>query len=113
MEAHGSELKEIRFPMSTGLAGYAASNGEIVTVEDAYDDIRFNRQFDEQTGYRTRDVLAVPVRSRTGEIVGVTQAINKQRGTFDQPGRRVAARDIVTDLRSPLRTPSSIPAPSI
>lgn len=83
MEAHGSELQEIRFPMSMGLAGYAASTGEVVKVRDAYEDDRFNREFDRLTGYRTQSVLCVPVVNRDGKITGVTECINKRHGAFD------------------------------
>jgi adenylate cyclase len=82
MESHGSELSEIRFPMSEGLAGHCASSGEIVNVPDAYQDRRFNRQVDRITGYHTCSVLCVPVTNREGKITGVTQCINKQEGRF-------------------------------
>jgi adenylate cyclase len=84
MEAHGSELKEIRFPASAGLAGHAATHAELVNVVDAYEDERFNPAFDRQSGFRTRSVLCVPVMSRDGRVTGVTQAINKRgAGAFD------------------------------
>jgi len=83
MEAHGSGLKEIRFPVGAGLAGHAAATGDIVNIADAYLDDRFNPEFDRRTGYRTRSVLCVPVFNRDGRITGVTQAINKLEGRFD------------------------------
>ena len=83
MEAHGYSLKEIRFPTSAGLAGHAARTNEIVNIADAYEDPRFNPEFDKMTGYRTRSVLCVPVHDRDGNISGVTQAINKVNGNFD------------------------------
>jgi adenylate cyclase len=82
MEAHGSELKEIRFPASAGLAGHTATTGEVLNIEDAYADGRFNPEIDRRTGYRTRNVLCAPVRSREGRVIGVTQAINKETGGF-------------------------------
>ena len=83
MEMHGSQLKEIRFPISTGLAGHAASTGEVVKIRDAYEDARFNRAFDQQTDYRTRSVLCVPVINREERITGVIQCLNKREGVFD------------------------------
>ncbi len=83
MEAHGSELQEIRFPVSIGLAGHVATTGEIVNVADAYQDPRFNPEFDRRSGYRTRSLLGVPVVDREGRIIGVTEAINKSNGDFD------------------------------
>ena len=82
--AQGSELKEIRFPMHLGLAGYVAISGQLLNIEDAYQDPRFNPSVDRQTGFRTRTVISHPVYSRNGKIIGVTQAINKSSGHFDK-----------------------------
>ena len=83
MDAHGSELQEIRFPASMGLAGHVAKTGDTLNIADAYDDSRFNPEIDRRTGYRTRSVLAAPVLNREGEVIGVTQAINKAEGRFE------------------------------
>jgi len=82
MEAHGSELKEIRFPVSAGLAGHTARTGEVVNIDDAYRDPRFNPEIDKASGYRTRSVLCVPTLDHDGSAMGVTQAINKIGGPF-------------------------------
>jgi len=80
--ALGDGVQEIRLPLGEGLAGHVARTGETVNVADAYDDPRFNRQVDKETGYRTRSVLTVPMRDPQGQIGGVVQVINKQRGLF-------------------------------
>jgi adenylate cyclase len=81
--AQGPEITEIRFPRSCGLAGCVVSTGETINIRDAYKDIRFNQSIDEQTGFRTRSVLCTPVINRQGEIIGVTEVINKNKGVFD------------------------------
>ena len=83
-EAVGEETAEIRFPRNMGLAGYTAETGEVINIKDAYEDPRFNPEVDRRTGFRTRGVLSVPVFNRDGRIIGVTQAINKRGGDFDQ-----------------------------
>lgn len=83
MEAHGSDLKEIRFSSAAGLAGHTATTGEVVNIADAYHDERFNAEFDQITGYRTRSVLCMPVFDRDGLVVHVMQAINKLDGVFN------------------------------
>ena len=83
VEAYGNEFKEIRFPVSKGIGGYSARHGEIVSVRDAYVDERFNQEIDQQTGFRTRSLVSLPVFDRDGDVVGVLQAINKLRGTFE------------------------------
>jgi HD-GYP domain-containing protein (c-di-GMP phosphodiesterase class II) len=69
------------------VAGYVALEGRPVTLEDAYHippGSRFtvNTAYDAQTSYRTKSMLAVPMRSPHGEILGVVQLINaKPPGT--------------------------------
>jgi len=77
MEAAGAEMKEIRFPATSGLAGHTARTGEVLNITDAYEDPRFNPAFDKRMNYRTRSVLCVPVLDRQERVTGVTQAINK------------------------------------
>src|SRR5262249_10849328 len=67
-----------------GLAGHVARTGETVNVADAYAHPLFNREVDQQTGYRTRTLLCLPIRTAAGEIVAVMQLLNKQGGeAFD------------------------------
>ena len=82
--AQGAEISEIRIPCSTGLAGYVATTGKGVNIRDAYKDDRFVEGIDQETGYRTRNLLCIPVHNREGEIIGVTQAINKKTGVFEK-----------------------------
>ena len=78
--AQGVGTKEIRFPMGRGIAGAVAQTNTSVNIPEAYEDPRFNQGVDKQTGYRTRSILCVPMRSVAGEVVGVLQALNKLDG---------------------------------
>ncbi len=82
--AQGEESREIRFPLERGVAGWAASHDELVNIPDAYQDSRFNPEVDRRTGFRTRSILAGPVKNLEGEIIGVVQVINKHRGLFNR-----------------------------
>ncbi|GAB6030907.1 hypothetical protein CHUAL_007736 [Chamberlinius hualienensis] len=73
--------KEIRFPLGTGIAGQVAVTGEVLNIEDAYQDGRFNPLVDHKTGYRTKSILCMPIFIR-GIIIGVVQMVNKQYGSF-------------------------------
>ncbi len=75
---------EIRLPLGQGLAGQAALTGETINVPDAYADARFDRDVDLRTGFRTLNMLCVPVWGSTGATVGVLQALNKRDGTFER-----------------------------
>ena len=68
---------EIRFPITSGIAGFVASTSQALNLPDAYEDPRFNKEIDLRTGYRTRSVICGPVCDSSGKIIGVLQAINK------------------------------------
>ena len=81
--AHGiDKQQEIRLPFGRGIAGSVAETGEMINLTDAYDDSRFNPNFDRQFGYRTRSLLCIPIRNRAGEIVSILQLLNKAGGPF-------------------------------
>lgn len=78
-------FKESELPVTTGsLAGYVATTGETLAIEDAYAiapdaPYHFNRAFDDKTGYRTKSLLVLPMKNNKGEITGVLQLINRKR----------------------------------
>src|SRR6266550_6186650 len=81
--ALGSE-EIIRFDARKGIAAAAALTGKVINVSDAYTDARFNPSIDLQTGYRTRNLLAVPLQNLIdGEVVGAFEVLNKRHGAFD------------------------------
>ena len=71
-------------PLTRGsISGYVALSGEVVRIPDAYEipetsEYRFNTSFDKQNGYRTKSVLAVPMRDHENAIVGVIMLINRK-----------------------------------
>ena len=80
--AQGNIQREIRILNTSGVAGYVYTAGEALIISDAYADDRFNRSIDEQTGFVTRNILCVPIRTVKGEIIGVAQTLNKRNGKF-------------------------------
>lgn len=82
--ALGMNTKEIRFDSSLGLAGHVATTGETVNIKEAYKDSRFNKEIDNQTGYKTKSILCMPIRNMSHEIVGVFQVLNKKDGHFTE-----------------------------
>ncbi|MFW6264403.1 MAG: GAF domain-containing protein, partial [Cyanobacteriota bacterium] len=81
-KADGQTFLEIRIPSNRGIAGYVASTGKSLNITDAYTDPRFDPTTDTKTGYRTRNMLCMPVFNSSGELIGVTQLINKEQGSF-------------------------------
>ena len=79
--ALGSE-QTLRVRAGLGIAGAVAATGTVVTVNDAYSDPRFYQGVDEDTGYRTRNLLALPLIGVDGEIIGAFEILNKRAGTY-------------------------------
>jgi len=76
------------------LTGFVAFTGQVVNVPDAHSlpgdaPFRIDRAFDKATGYRTRSILAIPLKCPNGEVVGVLQLINR----LDESGRVVPFPD--------------------
>ncbi len=82
--AQGNFQREIRILNDSGVAGAVFQTGEGTTIDDAYSDERFNRTVDEATGYKTKTIVAAPVRTVKGEVIGVIQILNKNKGAFTQ-----------------------------
>ncbi|MCL2824319.1 MAG: GAF domain-containing protein, partial [Polyangiaceae bacterium] len=70
----------IRLAQGDGIAGSVIRNGQPVRVDDAYEDPRFSRDWDVITSYRTRCILAVPMRNHVGQTIGVLEVLNKTNG---------------------------------
>ena len=68
---------EIRLPIGQGVAGNAALQRKTLHIDDAYDSPYFNPEVDRKSGYKTRSLLAVPMESHEGRLIGVFQGINR------------------------------------
>ncbi len=83
-------VKEIRVPISAkSVAGFVALSRQTVNITDAYDpaelrrlspELHFDSSFDKRTGFRTTQILCMPV-LHEGKVLGVVQILNKKRGT--------------------------------
>lgn len=76
----GDEVSELRIPVGTGIAGHVAESGESLNIDDMYSDPRFDPSSDRESGYRSRNCLALPIKDRKGAVIGVLQVLNKQGG---------------------------------
>jgi HD-GYP domain-containing protein (c-di-GMP phosphodiesterase class II) len=68
---------EVRLPLGKGVAGTAALHRETILVNDAYASPYFDPETDKRSGYRTHNLLAVPMESHDGRLLGVVQAVNR------------------------------------
>ena len=84
---------EIRLPLGTGISGQVALTGETINVPDAYADPRFDRNIDLRSGYRTLNMLVVPVWDAGGrDVIGVLQVLNKRSGPFERRDQMLLER---------------------
>jgi len=78
----GLELKEIRFPISKGIAGEVIATGYSVITDNPYNHPAFNSEFDKKTGFVTKNLLCVPMKNLNGILVGAFQILNKRVDKF-------------------------------
>jgi HD-GYP domain-containing protein (c-di-GMP phosphodiesterase class II) len=89
-------FRQFTLPIDThSLAGYAAATGQILNIKDAYRirnlPFRFNRDFDQKFGYRTKSMLVLPMKNQKDEVIGVLQLINCKK----HPGVKLTTSKIV------------------
>lgn len=71
----GEIIRGKRIKIGEGIAGYVAAAGEGLIVNDVRSDQRFCSDIDVMSGFRTRSLVATPVRNR-GKLIGVLEAAN-------------------------------------
>ena len=72
---------EIRMPLTAkSMAGAAILNNELINIPDCYQDDRFDPTMDKRTGFKTRQMLCVPVTALDGQPIGCIQVINTHHG---------------------------------
>lgn len=80
----GLEQQVIRLPAERGIAGWVAREGSAVRLENAYDDPRFEPDIDRKLGFKTQQLMCLPIRNEGGDIIGVLQLLNKPEGFTDE-----------------------------
>lgn len=79
----------LRFDARKGIAGAVVQSGRTINAQEARQDPRFYDGMDARTGYRTRSLLAVPIRTFDGEIAGAFEVLNKKGGVFSRQDEEV------------------------
>ncbi len=76
----GDQVKQkIQLRLGEGIAGWVAQNGQPLIVPDVSKDSRFSRKSDEETGFKTRSIIAAPLKVKN-RIIGVAEVINPLHG---------------------------------
>jgi adenylate cyclase len=82
--AEGLGDQEIRISIEDGIAGSVFTKGRTENIKDPYLDSRFNSAIDEHTGFVTKNILCMPLKNKDGDIIAVTQVLNKVNGSFTE-----------------------------
>ncbi len=75
----GAALEQVRLKMDQGIAGWIATNGKPLIINDVSNDPRFFRQVDQEVRFVTRAILGAPLLAR-GKTIGVIEVVNKRDG---------------------------------
>jgi putative nucleotidyltransferase with HDIG domain len=76
-----SELMGMTVPTDKGVGGWVMKNQTSLFIHDVSKDERFDSHIDETTGFRTKSILAVPMKTK-GRTVGVIELLNKMSGKY-------------------------------
>ena len=74
------KLTDIRIPPGKGIAGWVAVNEQYLLIPDVSKDPRFYGRVDKMSGYETKSILCVPLRTKS-KLIGVLEVINKTDDT--------------------------------
>lgn len=87
----GLKASEIRIPASFGIAGEVATSGIAQIIHDPYSHPKFNREVDLKTGFKTKNIIAYPLKNIESEVIGVIQVLNKKLGNFNSDDEKFLA----------------------
>lgn len=88
--ATGMKKNEIRIPADYGVAGWVFHHKSPLIINDAYNDPRFYSEIDKKSGFRTKNILCIPLINREGQCIGALQALNKLSGDFTDDDTEVS-----------------------
>lgn len=64
------QSKEIRISGTQGIAGHVAQTGKLLNIHNAYQHPLFYKGIDEQTGFKTRNILCFPICDEEQAVIG-------------------------------------------
>ena len=86
----GDEIGEIRIPISSSsISGYSAFKKKVINIKNVYNNdelaaidpnLKFDKRWDQQIGFTTKQVLVVPVLFKQKIVFGAIQLMNRKNG---------------------------------
>jgi len=95
-------LAEKTFPADKGLAGHVLRTQQAEVVNDVQHDPRFWRQIDSESGFRTRNLIAVPLTAGE-EQIGVLEILNKSGGEPFTDDERLLLQSVAEEIAFAIR----------
>jgi len=81
--ADEQHIKCIRLQPGEGIVGHVVKTGEPLIVNDVANDSRWCSKADDESGFETRSILCVPLRTKD-RIWGALEILNKCEGDFSE-----------------------------
>ena len=82
--ATGMKKRKIRIKADSGIAGWVFQNRKQLIINDPYSDHRFNIEVDQRSGFRTENILCIPIINREDRCIGALQTLNSLSGKFTE-----------------------------
>lgn len=70
--------------LNSGIVGDTYAQKEAQIVNNPYEDPRFLPSIDKKSGYKTRNMITIPIFNSKREVMGIMQLLNKSRFDFDE-----------------------------
>lgn len=77
-------IGRIVISLDSGIVGETYTKKEPQVVNNPYEDERFLPSIDKKSGYKTENMITVPIFNSKRDIMGIIQLLNKSRGDFNE-----------------------------
>jgi hypothetical protein len=90
------------FPADQGLAGHVLETQQAEIINDVQNDLRFYGKFDADSGFRTRNMIVIPL-TAGAEKIGVLEVLNKVGGLPFLEEERFMLHNIAEEIAFAIR----------
>lgn len=95
-------LETATFPVNVGLAGFILQTQQSEVIDEVHSDPRFYEKIDSNSGFRTRNMIAVPLVAGE-EKIGVLEVLNKVNGGSFTEEERLLLVSIAEEIAFAIR----------
>jgi len=81
---HSDGIGRIVISLDSGIVGDTYQTQKPQIVNEPYKDIRFLPNIDKKTGFKTKNMITIPIFNSRREVIGIIQLLNKSRSDFNE-----------------------------